>query len=51
MRNLWTTKDICLYFDKTSRQVAAWRKDGLRCTELGSGYVYYYKDIVEYLGE
>jgi hypothetical protein len=51
MRNLWTTKDIMYYYGKTGRQVAAWRKDGLRCTALGSGYIYEYSDLVEFLSE
>jgi len=51
MRKLWTTKDLMYYYGKTGRQIANWRRDGLKCIELGSGYVYEYSDIVEYLME
>jgi hypothetical protein len=51
MRKLWTTNDICFYYGKSKAQVKQWRSDGLRCTQIGSGYVYYYSDIIDYLME
>jgi hypothetical protein len=51
MRNLWTTTDLMYYYNKSAAQIKRWREDGLKCIQLGIGYVYYYKDIVEYLGE
>ena len=49
MRKLWTTKDIMYYYGKTKSQVERWRDEGLKCTELTTGYVYKYSDLVEFL--
>jgi len=51
MRKLWTTSDIMYYYDVTKNIVKQWREDGLKCIYLSGGYIYEYKDIVEYLGE
>ena len=51
MRKTWTTKDIMYYYNKSSNQIAKWRKEGLKCTPTNEGYLYNYSDIVEFLSE
>ena len=49
MRNNLTTIEVMGYFNKTKQEVAKWRDDGLKCIDLGSGYIYSYSDIMNYL--
>jgi hypothetical protein len=51
MRKLWTTSDIMYYWNKSASQISKWRLNGLKCTQLGIGYVYAYSDIIDYLME
>lgn len=47
--NLWTTSDLCIYFNKSESTIRKWRNDGLISIMLSGAYYYDYKDIVEYL--
>ena len=49
MRSNLTTLDVCSYFNVSSGEVKKWRDEGLKCTELTTGYVYKYNDLVEFL--
>ena len=51
MRKLWSTFDICVYYDVTKGIARRWRADGLKCTMLSGSYYYDYKDIIDYLME